>query len=123
MNLYSIYFNKTLKNANLVIIKQGFSLWAMLFNFFWAIYHKMWAIVGIFLAFNLLMLLFPTAGNSVIIEGIKYVTNIFIFSFFATELRELYARKRGMVLDDIILAASEEEAELKYITRTSGIVL
>jgi hypothetical protein len=114
MNLYSIYSNEESKNLDLRIIKQGFSFWALVFNFFWAIYHKMWSLVVLFAVFNLLMFLFQTPENMVIIESIKYAVQIFVFGFFATELREFYARKRGMKLDDIILANSEEEAELKY---------
>ena len=119
MNLYSIYSNEESKNLDLRIIKQGFSFWALVFNFFWAIYHKMWSLVVLFAVFNLLMFLFQTPENMVIIESIKYAVQIFVFGFFATELREFYARKRGMKLDDIILANSEEEAELKYRVRSN----
>lgn len=117
MNLYSIYTGRESKNLDLIIIKQGFSFWALVFNFFWAIYHKMWSLVILFIAFNLLMFLFQTTENVAIIDSIKYAMQIFVFGFFATELREFYARKRGMRLDDIILANSEEEAELKYLMR------
>jgi hypothetical protein len=120
MHLYSIYTRSENKNLDLIIIKQGFSLSALIFNFFWAIYHKMWLVAGIIMVVNFIVFSFQDAENISMVEYLKYAAEFFAFGFFATELRELYAKKRGMELDDIILASSEEEAELKYMTRTNS---
>lgn len=57
------------------------------------------------------------------ISYIFYPVNIailFIFGFFAGEIREHYAEKNGFELSDIILACDEEEAEVKYNMRKNN---
>ncbi len=117
MNLYCIYIDRKNEALNPVVIKQGFSLWALVFNLFWAFYHRMWLVAGLVIVTNLIMFSFSGAEDIHIMELIKYVIEIFMFGFFSTELREFYAKKQGMQLDDIIVANSEEEAELKYMMR------
>ena len=119
MNLYSIYASCGDKNSDPVIIKQGFSPIAGVFNLFWAVYHRMWLVVILVMIANFIIISFRETEVISLIGNLKYIVQFFSFGFFATEIREYYARRRGMQLDDIILAASEEEAELKYMTRTS----
>lgn len=119
MNLYSIYASCGDKNSDPVIIKQGFSPIAGVFNLFWAVYHRMWLVVILVMIANFIIISFRESEVISLIGNLKYVLQFFSFGFFATEIREYYARRRGMQLDDIILATSEEEAELKYMTRTS----
>ncbi|MBM3466323.1 MAG: hypothetical protein FJX70_00535 [Alphaproteobacteria bacterium] len=119
MNLYSIYASCGDKNSDPVIIKQGFSPIAGVFNLFWAVYHRMWLVVILVMIANFIIISFRESEVISLIGNLKYALQFFSFGFFATEIREYYARLRGMKLDDIILATSEEEAELKYMTRTS----
>jgi hypothetical protein len=119
MNLYSIYAGDVGKNSDPVIIKQGFSPVASVFNLFWAIYHRMWLVVILVMVANFIVISFSETEVVSLIGNLKYIVQFFIFGFFATETREFYVRKSGMQLDDIILANSEEEAELKYMTRTN----
>ena len=119
MNLYSIYASCGDKNSDPVIIKQGFSPIAGVFNLFWAVYHRMWLVVILVMIANFIIISFRETEVISLIGNLKYIVQFFSFGFFATEIREYNARRRGMQLDDIILATSEEEAELKYMTRTS----
>ena len=119
MNLYSIYASCGDKNSDPVIIKQGFSPIAGVFNLFWAVYHRMWLVVILVMIANFIIISFRETEVISLIGNLKYIVQFFSFGFFATEIREYYARLRGMKLDVIILATSEEEAELKYMTRTS----
>lgn len=117
MNIYSVYTDSSKKNNEPILIKQGFSFIAGFFNFFWALYHKMWLI-----AIFLMIISFTIGTNSP--SFIAYCVNLailFIFGFFASEIREYYAIKSGYSLSDIILAPSEEEAEIKYIKRIEAL--
>ena len=117
MNIYSAYTDSSKKDNELILIKQGFSFIACFFNFFWAIYHRMWLI-----AIFLMIISFIIGANEP--SFIAYCVNLailFIFGFFASEIREYYAIKNGYGLSDIILASSEEEAEIKYINRTEAL--
>lgn len=114
MHLYSIYTNNKSEDVSPMIIKQGFSFWALIFNFLWAIYHKMWFVAGVVVLINFITLSFNPSSTWMMVEKI---IQFFVFGFFASEIREFYAKKQGLQLDDVILAGSEEEAEVKYVMR------
>lgn len=119
MNLYSIYVKDQSEKFDPAIIRQGFSFWAFIFSFFWSIYHKMWLLTIAIILANLLILWAETPENTFMVQYAQGIAQFFIFGFFASELREWYAVKRGRRLVDIILASSEEEAEIKYLARAS----
>jgi signal transduction histidine kinase len=117
MNIYSVYTDSSKKENNPILIKQGFSFIAGFFNFAWAFYNRMWFIAFLTLGINALI-------SAIDISSIAYSMNIailFTFGFFASELREYYAKKNGFKLFDIILAHDEEEAEVKYYARANYI--
>lgn len=111
MNLYSIYIDNKNEDASPTIIRQGFSIWAIIFNVFWAMYHKMWIIMAFFILLNLISFHLET------LLTLEKTAQFFIFAFLSTELREWYSSWKGLMLDDVILANSEEEAEIKYMMR------
>ena len=117
MNIYSVYTDSSEKIKEPILIKQGFSFIAGFLNFFWAIYHKMWNIA---FAMTLISLLLESIGSSYIAYCVN-IAILFIFGFFASELREYYALKKGYNLSDIILAVNEEEAEVKYYSRINNL--
>ena len=43
MNIYYVYTDSKRQDSQLVLIKQGLSYAASIFNIFWTIYHKMWS--------------------------------------------------------------------------------
>jgi hypothetical protein len=114
MNIYSVYIDSSKKEKEPILIKQGFSFLAGFFNLFWALYHKMWSI---FFALITISILLGTSSPSYVSYSINF-TILFIFGFFASEIREHYAVKAGFELADIILAMNEEEAEVKYYSRS-----
>jgi signal transduction histidine kinase len=114
MNIYSVYTDSSKKEKEPILIKQGFSFIVGVFNLFWALYHKMW---GIFFALLIISFILGTSSSSAISYNINFAI-LFIFGFFASEIREYYAVKSGLKLSDVILASSEEEAEIKYYTRS-----
>jgi hypothetical protein len=65
------------------------------------------------------MLVFILQTNNIatgVIPVIHFAT-MAIFGFFTTELREYYLQQKGYQLKDIVLAPSELEAEVKFLTR------
>lgn len=113
MNIYSVYSDSSKKNNDPLIIKSGFSFVALIFNCFWAFYHKMWSL-GLFVFIGDIIVRNYADSN------IAYFANIailFVFGFFAPDLREYYAKKNNYELDDIIIATNEDEAEVKYYAR------
>ena len=116
MNIYAIYTKPDQQDTNPLIIKQGFSLIAAIFSPLWALYNRMWRVTFLVLLFCFLSTFIKLEGNYL------YLVNLIIFlifGFFASELKEYYALKNGYKLGDIILADSEEEAEVRYMMRSA----
>ncbi|ADE29834.1 DUF2628 domain-containing protein [Rickettsia prowazekii] len=113
MNIYAIYINSTQKNNNFIILEEGFSWIAALFSIFWALYHKMWIVVAITVIANIIA--------TTIIVDFKFIFQIFLilsFGFFAADIRENYLNRNNYQLEDIIIANSRIEAELKFLERS-----
>jgi len=116
MKIYIVYRKKSMQDE-IAVIKSGFSLYAMFFGLFWALYHKMWSLSIVILLFNII------AGmiNSDSIFGVNQVITIFggiMMGVFAQDLREYFIQKKGYAIQDIICAGSEVEAELKFLSRS-----
>ncbi|AFB31922.1 MULTISPECIES: DUF2628 domain-containing protein [spotted fever group] len=117
MNIYAIYINSTnstQKNNNFIVIEEGFSWIAALLSIFWALYHKMWLVVAITVIAHIIV----TAIN---IEELKFIFKIVLilgFGFFASDIRENYLKRNNYRLEDIIIANSRIEAELKFLKRS-----
>lgn len=117
MHLYSVYIRNNSGESTPVIIKQGFSFWALLFGIFWALHHRMWLVALLTIMLNLGSTYLYNKLPNLPVQQFGYIIQSFIFGFFASEIRELYAEKSTYSLSDIIFAASEEDAEIKYISR------
>lgn len=117
MNIYSVYIDSRKKETNPILIKQGFSFFAGIFNFLWAFYHKMWSLAIMVVIVHLVV----TLLNIPYIADVVDIMVLFIFAFFASEIREYYASKKGLELSDIIFAHDEEEAEVRYYSRLRNI--
>ncbi len=116
MNIYSVYTDSTKKKNNPILIKQGFSLVAGIFNFFWAIYHKMWLVASMIF---IVALTIGSATSLCLVYSVN-VAILFLFGFFSSEIQEYYAVRRGFELSDIVLSQTEEEAELRYYMRENN---
>lgn len=111
MNIYCVYKDSRKNQQDeLLIVKQGFSLFASIFNVFWAIYHKMWLLVFLTCIVSIIALPLEKMQLYYILD----IAILLIFGFFAEDLRNYYILKKGYMLSDIIAATHEEEAELKY---------
>ena len=53
--IYNIYIKKDADNAleDIIMVKEGFSIFAFIFSVFWAAYHRAW---GLFLYYSLPLL-------------------------------------------------------------------
>ncbi|KJV57960.1 hypothetical protein RFEPED_0331 [Rickettsia felis str. Pedreira] len=74
----------------------------------------MWLVVAIVVIANIIV----TAIN---IEELKFIFKIALilgFGFFASDIRENYLKRNNYRLEDIIIANSSIEAELKFLARS-----
>ncbi len=115
MNIYAIYINPKQKNNNFIVIKKSFSWTAAVLSVFWALYHKMWLLVIIAVAINIVAM---TINILELMLALKLIVML-IFGFFASDIRENYLQRTNFTLKDIVVAGSQVEAELKFLERNS----
>ena len=117
MNIYTIYTQDNQEDSDPIIIKQGFSLIAAIFNIFWAVYHRMWLMAAITLGASAIPMLFQGNETYSVISSVCKIAIGITFGFMATEMREYTASARGFELTDIVSARNEAEAEMKFFER------
>jgi hypothetical protein len=118
MNIYSIYVNPEKENESFVSVQNGFSLTAAIFGFFWALYHKMWKIALVMAA--IYIVIFCQNEDIVqVVTPVMNILNICIFGMFATDMREYNLEKNGYKLRDVVLASSQVDSEIKFLTRNN----
>lgn len=114
MNIYAIYINPEQKSNNFIIVREGFSWRALLFNVFWAVYHKMWLALFLVIIINIIV-------TTINIQGLVFISKLtimLIFGFFASDIREYDLQRKNYRLRDVVFAQSEIEAELKFLERS-----
>lgn len=118
MNIYSIFTNNSDEDSEPIIVKQGFSIWAGIFNVLWALYHKMWIIAAFAVVLDAWPLLFLDNHYYDELAFVNRIGIFLIFGFMATEMREHNLKSKGYELSDVLVAPSEPEAELKFFERS-----
>jgi hypothetical protein len=98
---------------DVILIQEGFNVYAAIFSGFWALYNRIWplAIIGI-----LLYGLQLTLSSIPLLMGLKILT-FFTFGFMSDFIYQLYLERQGYVLADVVSAKNSEIAELKFYER------
>lgn len=112
MKIFYIYKHLT-KKDDIKIYAQGSSIFAGIFNIFWAIYHSMWHIVFLNLTIFFVLKHF---NFTMMFEALEMIQLIAFFTF-TDELHKLNMKIKGYKLDNIIYANTNEDAEFKHIKR------
>jgi len=101
-----------------VLVKEGFNLFAFLFGFFWALYHRLWKVMILILLFNIAIIyagkIHALAPQSI---GIIQMGFQLLVGLQASSWRQAKLVKKGYVLADISAADSLMRAEQRYFER------
>lgn len=117
MNIYEIYIDNERNDIPIEMLKDGFSLPAAIFTPFWALYHRMWFVSAIAISLNLGITYLQKDTN---IFSLAIIVELFFISFFgifASDIREWHLQSKGYAVQDVVIAGSEIEAELKFLKR------
>lgn len=118
MNIYSIYIKDQNKDDDPVVVRQGFSFVAAIFNGLWALYHRMWLFAFVTLAIDSIPIMFRHHHLYDELALVSRAAIALLFGFMATEMREYTLKSNGYELSDVVAAPSEAEAELKFFERS-----
>lgn len=121
MKIYEIYIksncSEALNELDFIALRSGFSLYAAFFHFFWLLYQKMWSILAAALLVNVAITIltnYPIFGPLVTCLQIAIPL---ILGVFASDLKGYDLKRKGYIMEDIVLANCEEEAEIAFLTK------
>ena len=110
------------KNFEVELVQEGFNWWAFLFLGFWALYRRVWLLLGITILVNL-------ALNFLLIKGIisetgELVASIVIMLWIGVSAND-FLRKRleneGYIIVDIVSGENRARAEQRFFDRNHHI--
>jgi|SRR6476659_1850970 len=107
MKIFDIYHSNIDKNLT-IAVEEGFCIKGFIFGVFWALYHRMWAVVTI----SVLIAILSSISN----HSISFFLNnllMLVYGFFGQDFLA-YKISKKYTFKDIVIAYSSEEAEIKY---------
>jgi len=120
MKTFRIYsIGQNLRELEPVSIEEGFSFRAMIFSFFWFIYHGLWLETIVFVICQLgLNLLNNFIGYKIYLalQIILYLT----IGVFASQIRIMKLERKGYKFVDLIVAKNHDKARLKFFKNYLG---
>ena len=109
--------NKNDSDSIAIYVPEKFSWIACLFSPLWILYNKLW---GIFVGYIIFIFILNEFIDLEILSSssaaVLYLGCAILFGFSAYDVYRGSLKSRGFKLVDIIIASSEDEAELKYIS-------
>jgi len=118
MRVYSVHFRRhgAAADQDLVLIKEGFSLWAALFNVFWALWHGLWIVaLGLFVFGVALALITSALGADPTTKAAVSVAFDILVGFVGNDLRRWTLERRGFAEAGLVSAANADGAIQRFL--------
>ncbi len=97
------------------LVREGFTVWAFLFHVFWLLYNRLWLATLGYMAILMCLMLFAEAFHiSQISFGMLQLFMQVTLGFVAHDLRRSKLRRRGYVMESVVAAETELNAQRRY---------
>lgn len=114
MKTYNIFIKQNKENNSIedvLLIKDGFNIFACIFNIFWFLFNKLWLFAFItFIMLNFSVLIFSTT-----ISNIFILLFLLLIGFESNNLLLYRFQREGYYFVGYSIANSKKEAELKFL--------
>jgi hypothetical protein len=116
MRSYTIHHRAGTNGDDVVVIKEGFSWGAFVFNFLWALWHRLWLAS---LALLVVMLAIDAAAdflgvNQVLAAVIELAVSLWV-GFNANDWQRRALERRGYALGAVIAAPNADAALRRFV--------
>lgn len=103
-------------DPDVIFVREGFSVWAFLFQGGWALWHRMWLVaVGLFALFvggGEFLEWLTGAGPTV--QVVFQIAVAALVGATANDLRRWTLERQGYSLDAVVIGETMEDAEQRY---------
>lgn len=114
MKTYTIFIKENKQNRaveDVILVKEGFNFFAMIFNIFWLLYNKLWLFAGIsFCLINIVFSLFSTYVYFVFL-----MMFLFLIGFEANNLLIYRFQRENYTFAGFSLGNDEDDAKIKFL--------
>ena len=115
MKIFTVYSKPGDNIDKSIFIKEGFSIYAFLFQFFWALYNRLWQLSILFIVISMSLNLFLSL-EFISVETL-YVIDFVMFLFIGIEANDIlryYLERRGYECLAVIAANNYPEAQFRF---------
>ena len=119
MRIYTIHEKEGAKAAgsDVILVREGFSVWAFLFPPLWALIHRMWPVAFVLLAIYAGLALLPQLVSGGDAWGnLAVMAMMLVVGFLAGDLRQWTLKLKGHELTGVVGGRSLADAEHRYFS-------
>lgn len=120
LHIYTVHIKPGAKQDDLpLFIREGFNVWAFALAFFWTLYHRLWLVSAIAVAYNVGVMWL--LNHEIISEGTQFALLFgqqLVMGFHANDWRRTGLAKRGYITTGIVTGESLLRAEQRYFEQT-----
>ena len=121
MRTYSVHMRShgLDQGQDFVLVKEGFSWPAFLFNIFWALWHRLWlAAIALFATPLVIVIVIKVIGLGPAVQIVLSVGWSVIVGMLANDVRRHYLHHDGFVEDGIAAGKAADDALCDYLRDT-----
>ena len=114
IGVYTVHVNMDAEpdaDGAIKLVREGFNFWAFLLGTFWALYHRLWVVAGVYLGVSVAMgmLLPPVPAN------IMQLAVAILIGLEAQDFRRAALTLKGYEEQAVIVAHDSLEAEMRFL--------
>ncbi len=116
MRVYTVHHRRRRAADQLVLIKEGFCWPAFLFNFLWALWHRLWLVALLLLALSSASgVLLGLAGLDPVSEAAVSIGLAAVVGYIANDLRRWTLGRRGYSQETVVTGADMDTALHRFL--------
>lgn len=119
MDFYTIHTKNKQHPQEAIAVKEGFSWYNLIFNFFWALFNRIWILAILYIALQVFFATLAYFGTAPLIVRTITISTYIVIAFHANDFYRYSLKLKGYQLQDIVLAKSSSHAIYNFLKKSS----